>query len=82
MPIEYKTRVAHLIDSVAVEEAQELFEWIENTPASSINLKRCSHLHTSVLQTLMYEKPKITALPTDPLLLSWLVAADIVSQGD
>lgn len=78
MPVEYKTRVAHLIDSVSVEEAQELFEWLESTPASSINFKRCTHVHTAVLQTLMFAKPKITALPSDETLLSWLCAADVV----
>ena len=81
MPVEYKSRVAHLVDEVTVEDAEPLFEWLETTAAASINLKRCSHLHAAVLQALMQQRPRITATPTDASLLQWLIAADLINKG-
>ncbi|EEX66451.1 hypothetical protein V7T16_04610 [Vibrio metoecus] len=82
MPIEYKNRVAYLVDHVGVEEAETLLTWMESTPGSSVNLKHCKHVHSAVLQALMYEKPRVTVLPNDPELKQWLSAANIIGKGE
>jgi hypothetical protein len=82
MPIEYKTKVAVFTGQVGVEEAEELLAWLQTTPASSINLKQCVHVHGAVLQTLMFTEPKITKTPEDPALLEWLQAARVLPEGE
>jgi hypothetical protein len=81
MPIEYKTRVAHLIDTVGVEDAEALLTWLSDTPACSINLKRCSHIHSAALQAILFEQPKISRLPENQQLLLWLNAAGLIKEG-
>ncbi|HDV5518078.1 TPA: hypothetical protein RI782_001513 [Vibrio cholerae] len=82
MPVEYKNRVAYLVDHVGVEEAETLLTWMESTLGSSVNLKHCKHVHSAVLQALMFEKPRVTVLPNDPELKVWLSAANIIGKGE
>ena len=68
MPIIYRKTVAAFEGTCAVEEAEELMLWLKSNPGAGINLKKCEHLHTSVLQVIMAFRPKFGQPPADPLL--------------
>ncbi len=82
MPIEYKTRVAHLRGTVGVDEAESLLQWVQETPAGSLNLKLCEHIHSAVLQAILYVRPKISREPEQQELMLWLQAAGLLEKGD
>lgn len=66
MSIEFKTKVAVLKDLCAVEEAEPLLQWLLDNPKGALNLKQIGHLHTSVIQVIMYLQPTISVMPENP----------------
>ncbi|MGN7610967.1 hypothetical protein ACQZV8_02665 [Magnetococcales bacterium HHB-1] len=74
MPIEFTETEAQLIDMCTIEEAEALFEWLQNNPEGGINLEKCEHLHTAILQVLIALKPKVTVLPEEKFLAQWAFA--------
>lgn len=72
MPIEYQKKVARLKDTVAVEEAEGLLEWLQKHPRNRIDLSACTHLHAANLQVLMAVRPAVAAWPATPDLRAWL----------
>ncbi len=75
MPVIYKQTVAVLEGSCGDEESDDLLEWLENTPEAKVNLKACQHLHSSMVQVLMVQRPEITLEPGDPEFARWLMPA-------
>ncbi|HEX4856778.1 MAG TPA: hypothetical protein VFV28_08180 [Limnobacter sp.] len=75
MSIELKEQTAHLIDTVAVEEAEQLMSLALENPGLEVDLGQCSHLHAAALQVLMALKPTIREWPVDAELTQWLKAA-------
>lgn len=75
MPIECKKKVAYLRGVCAVEEAETLLAWLNDTPGARINMKECEHLHTAVLQVLLAAKPPLSAPPQNEFLARWLGAS-------
>ncbi len=68
MPVKLKKTVAALEGVCGVEEAETLLGWLTEHPNGKVNLKRCEHLHTAVLQVLMAVGPRVSAWPQDPFL--------------
>jgi len=75
MPVKYTTNTARLIDTVNVEDAEGLLEWLQTQKKPKVNLSACSHLHAANLQVLMAAKPVISAWPKDMELAAWLKGA-------
>jgi len=75
MPVTYKKTVAILDGICAVEEAEQLLEWLGQHPKGKVNLKQCEHLHSAIAQVLMAVKPPLTAAPADPEMATWLLPA-------
>ena len=72
MAIEYKRSTAIFSGIIAVDDAQELFEWLQKRKNPKINLLECTHLHTADLQVIMALKPEVVKWPEDKSLDIWL----------
>ena len=75
MTIRYKRNTAMLDDSVGVEDAEDLLQWLQKHPKAKVDLSACSHLHAANLQVLMAARPPVLAWPQDDRLTTWLTAA-------
>ena len=69
-----KVKVARLEQDCGAEEAETLLEWLLSHPAGKVNLKRCTSLHTAVLQVLLACRPTISHWPDDARLAQLLDA--------
>lgn len=69
--------VAFLEEICAVEEAEALLDWLRQTVTPQVDLSRCEHVHTSVLQTLLAVRPAIVGVPLDPLMVRLLGSAGL-----
>jgi len=72
MAIEFQKKTAKFHDTVSVEEAEVLLEWLQKQPKGRIDLSACTHLHAANLQVLMTARPIIGAWPKDANLRVWL----------
>jgi hypothetical protein len=72
MTIRYLKKHAALEGIVGVDDAEALTQWLLQQVAPAVHLGKCEHLHGAVLQVLLALRPKVTALPADPLLASVL----------
>jgi hypothetical protein len=75
MPCEFKKNRVLLRDTVTVEEAETLLEWLQKQPAARVDLSACTHLHPANLQVLMAAAPKVVAWPEEAALAAWLKSA-------
>jgi len=73
MPLKPKKTVMQLEGRCSVEEAEELLQWLQNTPGGRVNLKRCEHLHAAVLQSLLAVRPGVSVGPDDAFLARWVM---------
>lgn len=76
MPLELDGDRAVLTAFVGIEEIDPLLAWLGTTPAPSMDLARCEHLHTAVLQALLAAGARVAASPADPFLASLLEMID------
>jgi hypothetical protein len=77
------SRTAVLEGVVTVEDAEPLAAWLRTTRDPRVNLRRCTHVHTAVLQCLLAAGVTVSVPPADPFLKAWvlpLVAPS--SQGE
>jgi hypothetical protein len=51
---------------VSAEEVDQFVALLAEHPGASLDLAACEHLHTAVLQLLLFFKPKLTTSPLDP----------------
>jgi hypothetical protein len=72
MSIEYQKRQAKFKDTVGVDEAEALLEWLQERPSAKVDLSACTHLHPANLQVLLAAKTRVNALPRDADLALWL----------
>lgn len=68
MPIAWTDNTAELTETCAIEDAETLLAWIKEHPKGVVNLKRCTHLHTAVLQVLLALRPPLGEAPEAPFL--------------
>jgi hypothetical protein len=64
-----------LSEHVGIDDVESLVEAMATAPSAALDLARCTHLHTAVVQLLMVAARPIVAWPTDPGLAAWLRAA-------
>ncbi len=75
MAISFRKNLAVVSDTLGVEDADALLEWLQKQAKGKIDLSACTHLHCANLQVLMALRPGIHAWPTHPPLARWLQAA-------
>jgi hypothetical protein len=75
MSIQYQKKIAIFQETIGVEEAEGLLEWLLKNPKGRVNLANCQHLHAANLQVLMAAKPAVAAWPRDISLRAWLESA-------
>lgn len=71
MAVEYLDNKAIFRETVTIEEAEELFNWLLSKGEAEIDMTECSHIHTSVLQIILLFKPKLN-LPDDSDFKKWI----------
>jgi hypothetical protein len=81
MAILYQKNVAVFQDTIAVEEADGLLEWLMKSTGNRVDLTDCYHMHAANLQVMMAVKPVIAAWPKDAELCAWLESALKQKQG-
>lgn len=72
MPIRYEEGRAVFDAACTVEEAVPLTEWLEATPSPTVDLSRCTTLHTALLQALLAANATLAAEPEDAFLRRWV----------
>jgi hypothetical protein len=65
MPIESTNKQLNLHGYCAVEEAEDVFNWLQKHEHGSLRLVCVEHLHAAVLQTLMASQSSVKVWPTD-----------------
>lgn len=81
MTMELRNQVAVLSDAVSIDEAETLLGWMLAEPGLALDLTHCEHMHTAVLQLLLYVRPVIQHLPNSRLLRQWLGGALNLDQS-
>ncbi len=66
--------IVHLEGACPVEEAEELLDLLQRTPATALHLGACTSLHTAVFQLVRASRLPVVAAPTDPFLAGLLPA--------
>lgn len=75
MTITYKKNVALFNDTVGVDEAEDLLQWLQKHPKGKTDFSNCTHLHAASLQVLMAARLRVTVWPNDDNLKTWLTSA-------
>ena len=68
MPLRLTDRTATLAGTVTVDETEQLAAWLRSAVRPRVNLRACTHLHTSALQVLLVAAPEVSSAPQDPFL--------------
>jgi hypothetical protein len=63
--MEFTKKQLKLRGYCAVEEAEEVFNWLQKHEHGALDFKDLAHLHAAVLQTLMASQRTVKTLPTD-----------------
>lgn len=71
MGVTYIQDKAIFTGEVSIEEVERLYEWMVSKEQPIINIERCSHVHTAVLQLVLALEPKIEVNSGNPLCM-WL----------
>jgi hypothetical protein len=72
MTMAFKDEQVILSDSVGVEDAEALLDWLQKCPHARVDLSHCTHVHPANLQVLMAAGVKVSAWPDDGALSGWL----------
>ena len=75
MSLEFKKNQVAFKDSISVEDAETLLEWLQKKANAKVDLSACTHLHAANLQVLMAARPNISAWPEDSGFTRWLKSA-------
>lgn len=67
MAIEYGDGNLRMVEAIAIQEVDQLQEWLLENFTARLDLSQCQHMHTAVLQTLCSAQLNITAWPADEL---------------
>ena len=63
-----------LTGTCTVEEAEPLLQMLVAAPGASLDWRRCTHLHTAVIQVVFAARPKLSGPCGDAWVEKWLVA--------
>jgi hypothetical protein len=72
MAMEFKKKLVLLSDTVGVEDAEKLLEWLQGKPAARVDLSACTHIHPANIQVLLAAGTTVSAWPADAELTRWL----------
>ncbi|WP_194786636.1 hypothetical protein [Rhodocyclus gracilis] len=72
MALQFVDSCAHFVDTVGVEEAEVLLDWLQKTPDAVIDFGPCTHVHPANLQVLMAANASVRAWPAETRLADWL----------
>ena len=73
MAVKYARKSVTLQGNIAVEEAEELANWLKQNPLATVKIAKCTHLHAAVMQVLLALRPCLQGEPQDPWLRAALV---------
>ncbi|WP_372983333.1 hypothetical protein [Marinobacter sediminum] len=82
MSMRFTSRTAHLEDSVSIEDAEQLLDWLVKHPKAGVNLSKCVHFHTAIQQVLLRFQPRISGWPKDSQLKAGFQSALIFVEGE
>ena len=68
MPVTLTGRAAERSGAVSVEDAEPLAQWLRAHPQGRVSLRRCTGVHTAVLQVLLALEARVVGVPADPFL--------------
>ena len=72
-----------ILDGVCTtEDAEPLMQWLLAHPGGKVQLKDCTNMHSSVLQSLMAGQVQCVDWTADSNLTAWLVTALQKSSAD
>ena len=63
-----------LVGACGVEEAEPLLQMLVATPAASVDWRRCTYLHTTVIQVVLAARPRLEGPCGDAWVEAWMVA--------
>ncbi len=72
MGMEFRKKLALLSDTVGVEDAEKLLQWLQGKSGTKVDLSACTHLHPANIQVLLAAAVPISAWPRDAALTEWL----------
>ncbi len=72
MPLRFEDSTVYFEESCAVEDALVLAEYLRVHPETQADLRRCTYLHTSLMQVLLAMQVRCIALPEEPFMARWL----------
>ncbi len=73
MPLQLDEHTAVLSGAITVQDAQQLADWLRQTPGGAVDLGACTHLHTAALQALSSAHAPIAVAPADAFLSAWIL---------
>jgi hypothetical protein len=68
MTIRIDADAIHLTGPCPIEEAETLLRALHEHPGAPVDLSGLTRAHLAVVQLLLSARPRLTALPADPLL--------------
>lgn len=72
MPMELTETAAVLEGVCEVAEAEALLSWLQSHPQGRVDITRCAHLHTAILQVLMAAGPTLVGADGGTDARPWL----------
>lgn len=73
MPLRFTKTMVKFEGICGPEETPELVEWLQGrTRRPGVDLSRCSHLHTALLQALLSARVPLDKPPLEPFLAQWV----------
>jgi hypothetical protein len=73
MPLRLARNRLHLDGDCGVEEALVLLEHLAGAKPPRVDMRRCTHLHTALLQVLAACRPRHLVPPEDDFLARWVM---------
>jgi hypothetical protein len=80
MSVRVEGSVIYLEDDCHVEQAEHLLQTLQEDPARSVDLSRCRHLHSALVQVLLSHGVQVSGEPTDSFLRQF-VAPNLQRPG-
>lgn len=72
MSVVHDGEQVRLVGACPVEDAETMLAWLQQAPATIVNLTDCTHMHTAVAQTLLVSGVITTGAPAG-FLTEWLL---------
>lgn len=74
MPMDLSETVATLTGICEVADAEPLLVWLQAHPQGQVDVSRCEHAHTAIVQVLMAAQPTLVGMPAGAGERAWLSA--------